>query len=139
MSVNNSAKKSDVRLNSPIKGPGLKAPGVVLLQFLLILVIEAVEYSATKVGIFTGIAILLAFGGGLFLGRAGTSFAAVVTPPLALFISTLIVIATVGGVGFSISHIGLDLVTILGAAAPFLVIGAVLSWGYYFISRRKAS
>ena len=124
-------------VKNPIQGPGLKAPGVVLLQFLLILLFEAIEYSFTKVGIFTGAALLIAWAGGLKLGRTGTAFAAVVTPPLAFFISTVFLIATLGGNGFSISHLGLDLISMLGAAAPFLVAGAVISWGFYFISGRK--
>jgi hypothetical protein len=124
-------------VKNPIQGPGLKGPGVVLLQFLLILICEAIEYSFTKVGIFTGIALLVAWAGGLKLGRIGTAFAAVVTPPLAFLISTLFLIATIGGTGFSISHVGLDVISMLGAAAPFLVVGAVISWGYYFISGRK--
>ena len=124
-------------VKNPIQGPGLKAPGVVLLQFLLILLFEAIEYSFTKVGIFTGVAILVAWAGGLYLGRSGTSFAAVVTPPLAFLISTVFLIATVGGTGFSISRVGLDLISTLGAAAPFLVTGAVIGWGYYFIKGRK--
>ena len=128
---------SEIKIKSPIQGPGLKAPGVVLLQFLLILLFETIEYSFTKVGIFTGIAILVAFAGGQILGRSGTSFAAVVTPPLAFLVATLLLIATVGGNGFSISHLGLELVSTLGAAAPFLLIGAAVSWGYYFIAGRK--
>lgn len=128
---------SDVKLKNPIQGPGLKAPGVVLLQFLLIFLFETIEYSFTKVGIITGIAILVAFAGGQILGRSGTSFAAVVTPPLAFLIATLLLIATIGGSGFSISHLGLDLVSILGAAAPFLLTGAAAGWGYYFFAGRK--
>ena len=128
---------SEPRVANPIKGLGLKAPGVVLLQFLLILIFETFEYSFTKVGVFTGIAILVSVAGGLILGRAGTAFSAVVTPPLAFLFSTLILIATVGGGGLSISHLGLDLVTVLSAAAPFLVIGAGASWVYYFIKKGK--
>ena len=128
---------SESRVTNPIKGPGLKAPGVILLQFLLILLFETFEYSFTKVGIFTGVAILASFAGGLILGRSGTAFSAVVTPPLAFLFSTLILITTVGGGGLSISHLGLDLVTALSAAAPFLVIGAIAGWGYYFITNRK--
>ena len=128
---------SDIKISNPIKGPGLKGPGVVLLQFLLILLFETFEYSFTKVGIFTGIAILIAFAGGLILGRSGSAFAEVVTPPLAFLFSTLILIATVGGSGLSISHLGLDLVSTLGAVAPFLVIGAVGSWAYYFLAGKK--
>ena len=124
-------------VKNPIQGPGLKGPGVVLLQFVLILLFEAGEYSFTKVGIFTGIAILFAWASGLKLGRNGTNFAAVVTPPLAFFFSTVFLIATLGGTGLSISHIGLDLISMLGAVAPFLVGGAIISWGYYFIVGRK--
>jgi hypothetical protein len=124
-------------VKNPIQGPGLKAPGVVLLQFLLIFLFEAIEYSFTKVGIFTGVAILIAWAGGLKLGRSGTAFAAVVTPPLAFLISTILIIASLGGTGLSISHIGLDLISMLGAAAPFLVSGAVIGWAYYFFSSRK--
>lgn len=131
------ASKLEGKINNPIKGPGLKAPGVVLLQFLLILFFETFEYSLTKVGVFTGIAIVVAFAGGLILGRTGTSFAAVVTPPLAFLVATLILIATIGGGGFSISHLGLDLVSTLGAVAPFMVTAAVVSWGYYFLAGRK--
>ena len=86
---------SETRVANPIKGhrnSGLKAPGVVLLQFLLILIFETFEYSFTKVGIFTGLAILAAFAGGLILGRTGTAFSAVVTPPLAFLFATLITI-----------------------------------------------
>lgn len=135
MSAMSTAKVPSMK--NPIQGPGLKAPGVVLLQFLLILLLEAVEYSFSKVGVFTGVAILIAWAGGLKLGRSGTSFVAVVTPPLAFFISTILLIATLGGSGFSISHLGLDLVSMLGAAAPFLVIGALASWAYYFFIARK--
>lgn len=128
---------SEIKIKSPIQGPGLKAPGVVLLQFLLILLFETIEYSLSKVGIFTGIAILVAFAGGQILGRSGTSFTAVVTPPLAFLVATLLLIATVGGNGFSISHLGLELVSTLGAAASFLLSGAAAGWGYYFIAGRK--
>jgi len=139
--VSNVNNVSEVRsakpIKKPLKGPGLKAPGVVLLQLLLILFFETLEYSFTKVGIFTGAAILVAFAGGLILGRRGTAFSAVVTPPLAFLFSTLLLIATVGGTGLSITHIGLDLVSTLGATAPFLVAGAAFSWTYYFIQGRK--
>ena len=128
---------SELKISNPIKGPGLKAPGVVILQFLLILLFETLEYAFTKVGIFTGIAILVAFAGGLYLGRRGTALTAVVTPPLAFLFSTLILIASIGGAGLSISHVGLDLVSMLGAAAPFLVIGAAISWIYYLLKGRK--
>ena len=128
---------SDIKLANPVKGPGLKTPGVVLIQFLLILLFEAIEYSFTKVGLFTGVALLVSWIGGIYLGRKGTEFAAVVTPPLAFFLATVFLIATVGGTGFSISHIGLDLISMLGAEAPFLLVGAFGGWAFYFAKGRK--
>lgn len=124
-------------VKNPIQGAGLKAPGVILLQFLLILFFETFEYAFTKVGIFTGVALIVAWAGGLKLGRRGTSFTAVVNPPLAFLVSTILLIATLGGTGFSISHVGLDLISMLGAAAPFLVTGALFAWGYYFLAAAK--
>ena len=63
-------------LPNPIKGPGLTNAGVILIQFLLILLIETFEYSISKVGIITGLAIIISVAGGIYLGREGTSFAA---------------------------------------------------------------
>ena len=131
--VSNMNNITDIRISNPIKGPGLKGPGIVILQFLLILFFETFEYAFTKVGIFTGLAILIAFLGGIYLGRSGT----ILTPPLAFLFSTLLLIASIGGAGLSVSHIGLDLVSMLGAAAPFLVIGAAAGWLYYFIQKLK--
>ena len=34
---------SNLPINSPIKGPGLTKPGVVILQFLVIFLFEAIE------------------------------------------------------------------------------------------------
>ena len=71
-----------------VKGPGLKVPGVIVLQFLLIFIFEALEYTFTKVGFFTGLAILVSFLGGLYLGRPGTSFTNAVNPPMVLEVLT---------------------------------------------------
>ena len=121
----------------PIKGPGLTVPGVVILQFLVIFLAELFEFKFSKVGIITGLAILIAFGGALYLGRDGTSFAAVVTPPIAFFIATLILIATVDGSELHLSKIGLTLITTLSRTAPFLVIGSLLSWAIHLLNSRK--
>ena len=83
----------------PIKGAGLTNPGIVILQFLFILLVETTEYWASKVGAFTGIAIWVAIFGGIYLGRSGTSFASAVNPPIAFFFSTLILVGTIGGAG----------------------------------------
>ncbi|MEI6867371.1 MAG: hypothetical protein WCK62_02620 [Actinomycetes bacterium] len=121
----------------PIKGPGLTMPGVVILQFLIIFLAEAIEYKFTKVGLITGIAILVAFAGALYLGRTGTSFAAVVNPPIAFLISTIILMITIGGTGLHVTKIGLDLVTSLAGVAPFLAFGAAAGWVLHLAIIRK--
>ena len=129
----------DAVRSKAVKGPGLKVPGVVVMQFLLIFIFEILEYSFTKVGFFTGLAILVSFLGGLYLGRPGTSFTNAVNPPIALLISTLFLMATFGGTGLSISKIGLELITSLSAVAPWLISGAVISWIAHFALLRKYS
>ena len=122
-----------------VKGPGLKVPGVVVLQFLLIFIFEAFEYTFTKVGFFTGLAILVSFLGGLYLGRPGTSFTNAVNPPIAFLISTLLIMATIGGTGFSPGKIGLELITTLSSVAPWLITGAVIARAAHFALLRKYS
>lgn len=122
----------------PIKGPGLTVPGIVILQGLLILIAETLEYAIGKIGAITGIALLLAIGGGIYLGRKGSEFANAVNPPLAFLFSTILVLCTLGGVGLHVARLGLDLVTALAGVAPYLLIGALLSWGYYIYAMRKA-
>lgn len=122
----------------PIKGPGLTVPGIVILQGLLILIAETLEYAIGKIGAITGIALLLAIGGGIYLGRKGSEFANAVNPPLAFLFSTILVLCTLGGVGLHLARLGLDLVTALAGVAPYLLIGALLSWGYYIYAMRKA-
>ena len=129
----------DTVRSKAVKGPGLKVPGVIVLQFLLIFLFELLEYSFTKVGFFTGLAILVSFLGGLYLGRPGTSFTNAVNPPIALLVSTIFIMATVGGIGFSPSKVGLELITTLSAVAPWLITGAVIAWAAHFALLRKYS
>ena len=122
----------------PIKGPGLTVPGIVILQALLILIAETLEYAIGKIGAITGIALLLAIGGGIYLGRKGSEFANAVNPPLAFLFSTILILCTLGGVGLHVARLGLDLVTALAGVAPYLAIGALVSWGYYIYAMRRA-
>ena len=129
---------TDIRnLPKPIKGAGLTNAGVVILQFLLIILFETIEYSVGKVGIITGLAIIVAVAGGFYLGRAGTSFATVVNPPIVFFFTSVVLIATVGGAGVHVAKFGLDLVTTLGGAAPYLVVATVIGWGWHLWIGRK--
>ena len=122
----------------PIKGPGLKAAGVVILQFLLIFLVEALEYMIFKVGLWTGIALLVSYGGGLYLGRKGTSLTNAVNPPIAFLFATLIILATIGGAGLHPAKIGLEFISALSGVAPYMVIGSVIAWlAHFSISKRE--
>jgi hypothetical protein len=122
----------------PIKGPGLKAAGVVILQFLLVFLVEALEYMIFKVGLWTGIALLVSYGGGLYLGRKGTSLTNAVNPPIAFLFATLIILATIGGAGFHPGKIGLEFISALSGVAPYMVIGSVIAWlAHFSISKRE--
>jgi hypothetical protein len=113
-------------------------PGIVILQGLFILLAETLEYAIGKIGAITGIALLLAIAGGIYLGRSGSEFATAVNPPLAFLFSTILVLCTLGGVGLHLARLGLDLVTSLAAVAPYLAIGAIGSWGYYIYRSRQS-
>jgi len=121
----------------PIKGPGLTAPGIVILQTIFVLLIETFEYAIGKIGTITGLALLISIGGGIYLGRKGTEYVNAVNPPLAFLFSTILILCTLGGVGLHPARLGLDLITTLAAVAPYLVVGAAISWGYYFIKVRS--
>jgi hypothetical protein len=120
-----------------IKGPGLKSAGVIVLQFLLIFIFEATEYSLTKVGLFTGLAILISWVGGAILGRKGTSYVNAINPPIVFLISTLFIYSTIGGAGIKVTKIGLDLVNALSGVAPYLIIGSVIAWIAHFAIARS--
>ena len=121
----------------PIKGPGLTAPGIVILQTIFVLLIETFEYAIGKIGTITGLALLISIGGGIYLGRKGTEYVNAVNPPLAFLFSTILILCTLGGVGLHPARLGLDLITTLAAVAPYLLVGAAISWGHYFMKVRS--
>jgi len=133
----NTDLKSLQSMPKPIKGAGLTNAGIVVLQSLLILLVETIEYAIGKVGIITGFALIVAVIGGFYLGRPGTTFTAVVNPPIAFFVSTVILISTIGGAGLHVAKFGLDLVTSLGGAAPYLVLATAGGWAWHFWTSRK--
>jgi len=68
-----------------IQGPGLKKQGVVVLQTLFISFFALIELIFRHgTGSITGFFILLVTFGAIRLGRKGTRYVSVVTPPLAL-------------------------------------------------------
>ena len=120
-----------------IKGPGLKGAGIVVLQFLLIFIVESIEYAIGKVGTITGITLLLVSIAGLLLGRNGTSLTNAINPPLAFFFSTILIMSLFGGAGLHPTRIGLDLVTSMASTAPYLIVGALIGWVGFFLNRNK--
>lgn len=121
-----------------IQGPGLTKPGVVILQFLFIALAMAIEILFRgNVGLITGIALWISFAGGIYLGREGTIFTSVVTPPLAFALWIILLLPTLGGSTLRISRFAIDLVSGLAGIAPFLVTGAIAGWVIYF-AREKS-
>jgi len=128
----------------PIKGAGLTVPGVVILQSLTIFIFEVLDILINKqigitpaAAIITGIGLLLAYFIGFYLGRPGTSLATAVNPPIAFFLSTIIVLPLVGHTGLHISLFGTALIKSLAKMAPYLLIGSLFSWGVHFTSKRN--
>ena len=74
--------------------------------------------------------------GGVRLGRTGTRYVSVVTPPLA-FAGTILVSVILSG-GFKISQIGIDFIAALASVAPYLIISALYGWFMYFNEKAKS-
>ena len=119
-----------------ITGPGLKKQGVVVLQTLFIALFTLLElWIRSGVGIVTGVVLCVAVFGGVRLGRTGTRYVSVVTPPLA-FAGTIL-ISVIFSSGIKISQIGIDFVAALASVAPYLIISALYGWFMYFNERAK--
>ena len=128
----------------PIKGAGLTVPGVVILQSLTIFIFEVLDILINKqigitpaAAIITGLGLLLAYFIGFYLGRPGTSLATAVNPPIAFFLSTIVVLPLVGHTGLHISLFGTALIKSLAKMAPYLLIGSLFSWGVHFTSKQS--
>ena len=120
-----------------IQGPGLKKQGIVVLQTLFIGFFVFIEMTIrTGVGILTGLAICIGLYGSLRFGREGTTYVAVVTPPLAFAASALVV--TIFLDGFRPSRVGIDFIAALASEAPFLIIAALYGWFVYLNKKAKA-
>ena len=124
-------------IKSPVKGAGLTKPGIVILQFALIAFVAMIEiFFRSNVGFLTGLAIWTSYYGALIYGRPGTTYVAVVNPPIAFGAAAILLLPTVGGFSLSITRLGVDLVSGLASVAPFLLSGALFGWWYYFKERK---
>jgi hypothetical protein len=107
---------------------------VQLIFITLCTLIEIVFRSG--VGILTGLAICASLYGGLRIGRSGTTYVSVVTPPIAFAISLFLL--TLLFDGFKPSRVGIDVIAGLASEAPFLIISALFGWFVYFNEKAKA-
>ena len=119
-----------------IQGPGLKKQGIIILQTFFIGLFTYIElWIRSGVGVITGVIILLSFYGGIRFGRPGTTYVAVVTPPLAFAISAFV--WTIILVGFKPSRVAIDVVAALASEAPYLIIGAIYGWFIFLNAKAK--
>ena len=128
---------SNLQVSKPIKGPGLTKAGVAVLQFLVIFFFAAIELLfRNSYGIITGLALWIAFFGGIYLGRKGTAYVNAVAAPISLLISSIILMPTIGGGSLQPSKFLLDLVAGLAAIAFYLLSGAAIAWIIWFKKER---
>jgi hypothetical protein len=120
-----------------ITGPGLKKQGVVVLQTLFIALFTVLElWIRSGVGIVTGVVLCVAVFGGVRLGRSGTRYVSVVTPPLA-FAGTILVSVILAD-GIKISRVSIDFIAALASVAPYLIFSALYGWFMYFNEKAKS-
>jgi len=119
-----------------IQGRGLTSPGIVVLYTLSLLLVQSAESLISgQPGRITGVLLLILFFAAVKLGRDGTLFTAVVTPPLAL--TGTLLFATIISKGLALTTLLVTIVSNLARLAPWLLFTAVVSWGYFFISERR--
>ena len=120
-----------------MSGPGLKKEGVVVLQTFFIALFTGIELLIRSgAGIVSGIIVCLILFGGIRFGRSGTTYVAVVTPPLA-FAATVITYLILT-VGINPSRLGLDFIASLASIAPYLLASALYGWFVFLNERAKA-
>ena len=132
--------KPDMSIKNPIQGPGLTAPGVVILQFLFITFIAMIEiFFRNGVGVITGGAIWLAYFGGIKLGRPGTLYPAVVNPPIAFAAAMIVLMPTIGSASLKPTRLAVELFAALASEATFLITGAAVAWVIYLTKKKQGS
>lgn len=109
--------------------PHLTAPGLVILQSLLVSAGLAIELLLRqKVAFFTGMLLLLVFAGGVLFARPKIARLAAVVPPLATFVALIIFLPTIGPSSFSPTRLAVDVSASLANIAPYLLFGALGAW-----------
>jgi len=120
-----------------ISGPGLKKEGVVVLQVFFIAFFTGIELLfRSGAGIISGFILALVLFGGIRFGRKGTTYVAVVTPPLA-FAATVLVYQMLS-VGLRPSRLGLEFIASLASVAPYLMASSLYGW-FIFLNEKAKS
>jgi hypothetical protein len=120
-----------------ITGPGLKKEGVVVLQSFFIAFFAGIELLIRGgAGIVSGVILCLVLFGGIRFGRKGTTYVAVVTPPLAFAATVLLYLLLADGL--KPSRLGLDFIASLAGIAPYLLASAIYGWFVFFNQKAKA-
>ena len=114
---------------------GLTKPGVIVLQTFFIGLVSTFEIVVRHgVGVYTGVMICLVVLGTIRFGRSGTEYVSASTAPLAFAAVTFAVTALVDG--FHVSKVGVDFVSSLASAAPYLIAAVAYGWFSYFRAKR---
>ena len=120
-----------------ITGPGLKKEGVVVLQSFFIALLSGIELLIRSgAGIVSGVILCLVLFGGIRFGRKGTTYVAVVTPPLAFAATVLLYLLLTDGI--NPSRLGLDFIASLAGIAPYLLASALYGWFIFLNEKAKA-
>ena len=131
---------NNLPINKPIKGPGLTKAGVVVLQFLVIFLSAAIELLFRhSYGVVVGLALWIAFFGGIYLGRNGTAYVNAVAPPISLLIISFLLMPTIGGGSLKPTKFLLDLIAGLSAVAFYLISGAAVAWFIWYKKERVSN
>ena len=117
-------------------GPGLKKEGVVVLQSFFIAFFTGIELLfRSGAGIISGFILCLVLFGGIRFGRKGTTYVAVVTPPLAF--AATVLLYQILSIGLRPSRLGLEFIASLAGIAPYLMASALYGWYIYLNQKAK--
>ena len=112
----------------------LKKEGVATLQTFFIFIFASLEHLIRQsYGIVTGLIVFAVAVLGNRFGRAGVSYVAAVTPPLAFGATALL--WSLFAYNIHITKVAVDLIGSLASIAPWMILGAIYGW-YTFLNQR---
>ena len=114
----------------------LKKEGVATLQTFFIFIFASLEHLIRQsYGIVTGLIVFAVAVLGNRFGRAGVSYVAAVTPPLAFGATALL--WSLVAYNIHITKVAVDLIGSLASIAPWMILGAIYGWYTFFNQRAK--